>query len=973
MLLTASLAFAFAADANGPNATIVVDSTGDQDDTDPLDGVCATASQGCTLRAAMTQANNNNGPDTINFNIPGTGIQTIALGSELPTINDPSGGVTIDGYTQPGASPNTDPLIFNATILIDIDGPSGRSFLIQSAENTLRGLAIYGAGTNIELTGENADGNVFIGNMIGTDAANTHNQGSGIGLIMNLGPDQNTIGTPDLADRNVISGSGSYGIRINHGETSQNIIQNNIIGLDATGQFNRGHAIGVDLQWFTWRNQVGGLGPNEGNVMSGNRSAGMDFSHSSVGNSVLGNLIGTHPDGSISTESANRWGVIFKDDPNRNYTAYNVIANSTSHGVWHKQNYTAGNTIAHNEIVDNAGYGVFVTGHDDVYFDNIIARNGLGVSNINNTSTRNNSNFPDELTERNAFRLGHIYDNGGIFALLDSEAHPNADQPTLTGIETGAVYGGGTCAGCTIDIYVSGSVNGDGTVTAGSSGATGIVLANGNSDLCVEVAGSSTADGAAVEQATCTGGDNQNLELVPSGTGFALMAAHSSKCLGIPGGSTSGNVAVAQETCDGSDSQQVQWSGDTLVFAHSGLCLDIDLGSNSAGAQVEQNACSGELRQVFYPGNSIASTWLGTVTADAAGDFSMASATLQPGVVAWAVSLTGGSETAPASGHLIVGGSPINPGTNPSAPEAQPADPTPNALPAPYVPETFECSHAGTTLSWDDAGASAYYVFATTGGTEIYLGPQTGTSLTVDGADSYRVTHWAKGFATTALCDGPGPDLPDTFECSYDNGTLSWDDAGASTYYVFAEFDASNDVYLGGLTTTSVQAIAADSYRVTHWLGGQTVATCDGPGPAPPDTFECSYNNGTLSWDDAGATAYFVFATSNGVDTYLGGFSSTSIPADAADSYRVTHWLGGQTVATCAGPGAEPPFSCSVTGTTLTWDNAGASAYYVFAEYDNADDVYLGGHAGTSLTVPVADSYRVTHWLGGQTVASCSP
>ena len=58
---------------------------------------------------------------------------------------------------------------------------------------------------------------------------------------------------------------------------------------------------------------------------------------------------------------------------------------------------------------------------------------------------------------------------------------------------------------------------------------------------------------------------------------------------------------------------------------------------------------------------------------------------------------------------------------------------------------------------------------------------------------------------------------------------------------------------------------------------------------------------------------------------------------------------------------------------TLNWSDAGANEYYVFAEYNDADDVYLGGHTGTSLAVPAADGYRVTHWLGDRTVANCAP
>src|SRR5437867_1400081 len=57
-----------------------------------------------SLSEALTSANNNPGFDIINFAIPGTGPFTISLLSPLPDITDP---VAIDGYSQPGATPNS--------------------------------------------------------------------------------------------------------------------------------------------------------------------------------------------------------------------------------------------------------------------------------------------------------------------------------------------------------------------------------------------------------------------------------------------------------------------------------------------------------------------------------------------------------------------------------------------------------------------------------------------------------------------------------------------------------------------------------------------------------------------------------------------------------------------------------------------------------------------------------------------------
>src|SRR6187455_523083 len=85
-------------------ATFTVDSTGDESDANTGDNVCQTAGGTCTLRAAIEQANATAGADTIAFAIPGSGVHTITPQSVLTAVVD---AATIDGYTQPGSSPNT--------------------------------------------------------------------------------------------------------------------------------------------------------------------------------------------------------------------------------------------------------------------------------------------------------------------------------------------------------------------------------------------------------------------------------------------------------------------------------------------------------------------------------------------------------------------------------------------------------------------------------------------------------------------------------------------------------------------------------------------------------------------------------------------------------------------------------------------------------------------------------------------------
>ena len=54
-----------------------------------------------TLRQAIVDADFNGGPNEIQFDITSPGVQTISLDAALPEITDQ---VTVNGYTQPGAS-----------------------------------------------------------------------------------------------------------------------------------------------------------------------------------------------------------------------------------------------------------------------------------------------------------------------------------------------------------------------------------------------------------------------------------------------------------------------------------------------------------------------------------------------------------------------------------------------------------------------------------------------------------------------------------------------------------------------------------------------------------------------------------------------------------------------------------------------------------------------------------------------------
>jgi CSLREA domain-containing protein len=166
---------------------LIVNSTSDNADANPGDGVCETFEPGeCTLRAAIVESNAKPGTDTINFDIPGPGPYTISPGYGFDFISDP---VVIDGTTQPG---------FTGSPLIELNGsnagPDAFGIVIFAGSSTVRGLVI----NRFALTGLDIDvngNNTIQGNYIGTDLTGTVDLGNGVnGLAVSQGSGDNLIG-----------------------------------------------------------------------------------------------------------------------------------------------------------------------------------------------------------------------------------------------------------------------------------------------------------------------------------------------------------------------------------------------------------------------------------------------------------------------------------------------------------------------------------------------------------------------------------------------------------------------------------------------------------------------------------------------------------------------------------------------------------------------------------------------------------
>jgi len=247
-----------------------------------------------SLRQAILDANANPGLDTIAFAIPGAGVHTITPATSLDSVTSP---VLIDGYTQPGASPNTDPVATNAVILIELDGTTAVSTGIDllgagAAGSTVQGLAINRFQQGIVVRG-GATGCVIRGNFLGTDPTGSVARPNG--TAVEIGNDDGHIGGTAPADRNLISGNlaGTFsGAVLLDGLATNSTVQGNLIGTDATGLLAIPNAGG--LAAYGSGNTIGGATEGAANVVSGNGLYGMWIEGSIL---VQGNRVGTTADG----------------------------------------------------------------------------------------------------------------------------------------------------------------------------------------------------------------------------------------------------------------------------------------------------------------------------------------------------------------------------------------------------------------------------------------------------------------------------------------------------------------------------------------------------------------------------------------------------------------------------------------------------------------------------------------------------
>ena len=394
-----------------------------------------------SLRKAIYDANNATGTSSIVFNIPTTDPgYNAATGSFLiqPLSESVPGALNdfalppidktmiIDGYTQPGASPNTLANGDNAKILIQIDGgkattPGGSGLTpFDDVGSVFRGLAFTGwtnpqiSTTSSGSTASGAEGleangvqDFIEGNFFGTDTTGKVAAPNRIGIFADNGPGfgstagGNIIGGTTPQARNILSGNNNSGVLF-LSTALEAQLQGNFIGLDITGaaivsnpqEADRSNTFdGVGLNGATIT--IGGTLPGTANVIAGN-GTNVDINDLTEGGQaadsiVQSNLIGTDATGKIGIANQG-YGVSILHNPS------NMLIGGTTPAA---RNVMSGN-LAGVYIFDNS-------------FNNNVQGNYIGVD-ITGTKALGNINqgFISGATASNEIPAGYTTIGGSV-------------------------------------------------------------------------------------------------------------------------------------------------------------------------------------------------------------------------------------------------------------------------------------------------------------------------------------------------------------------------------------------------------------------------------------------------------------------------------------------------------------------------------------------------------------------------------
>ena len=356
-------------------------------------------------------------------------------------ISGPTTGGNIVAGNYIGLDPTGASAMPNGYAGVDIFGGSFSNCVggtVSGAGNVISGNTLQG----VSISSNGAVANVLQGNLIGMNAAGTAaipNLLAGVGIYN--GAQSNLIGGTTTSARNVISGNGEQGVAVGYPGTSENTIEGNYIGVNATGTAAISNTwAGVNFFGGAVSNLVGGILPGMGNVISGNGIQGVLIQDAGTEiNSVQGNLIGLNATGNSAVPNLQS-GIEIYNGSSANfvggYGGRNFISGNGGSGIeidyGSSGNVVQGNTIGldaqNSAVIPNVGANVLL--YVDVT-SNLIGGTTPGAANLISGSLVDGVQVYFDSTN-NPIRGNSIFNNNGIAIFLYAGGNNNLAAPTLS-------------------------------------------------------------------------------------------------------------------------------------------------------------------------------------------------------------------------------------------------------------------------------------------------------------------------------------------------------------------------------------------------------------------------------------------------------------------------------------------------------------------------------------------------------------
>jgi titin len=550
--------------------------------------VTTTADSGPgSLRQAILDLNADVDLTQITFNIPGGGVHTINLLSPLPAITGPA---VLDGTTQPGWAPGNPVIELNGAGAGGVFGLS-----IQGGNTTVRGLVINRfAQGGILLMSNN---NIVTGNFIGTDASGTAALGNGgDGVLIPSGNSGNRIGGTTVAERNVISGNGAFGIEITGSGTNGNLVEGNFIGTNAAGSSAIPNAQGgVRVAAGAGGTTIGVYVGGAGNLISGNAGNGIWISEGDS-NTAAGNLIGTDVSGNTALGNGSN-GILVSSGATNTYIGVvtngrNIISGNVSDGVDivnANTNFVAGNFIGTNAAgtaaVANGGNGMTINARGNFIGGIFASARNVISGNGNHGIVVSDSNVvKGNFIGTDASGSAALGNAGYGVVVMNGYSPIGAAQAGAGNVISGNALGGVLVSGAAA---ISSSVQGNliGTDATGTS-----ALGNGGNGISITGGASSSLIGGtfAGSRNVISGNSQDGVAILGSGTNFNQVQGN---CIGTDVNCLAplGNLRDGVRIDSGAANNRIGDSASNLIaFNAKGVVVTGD--SATVGNAIEGNA-----------------------------------------------------------------------------------------------------------------------------------------------------------------------------------------------------------------------------------------------------------------------------------------------------------------------------------------------------------------------------------------------